>query len=259
MLLENGIKIEKQFDVFPGFQKKETETFDYISKDASRKIESCFHKLYKIINRNKLSLWKVFNDFDKKKGSLTLQDFSLLMKKLSGHHMEITDEEIRLGFDVIDEDSSNSIEFGELNKYYSKINGIPMTNNLPYEPMQVEPNYSPTNYGGGSPPPYPPPFNQQGSSNPFQQIGQAFMQGQGQPPSYGGYNNYPQPGFGGGGYPQNPIQNYPQNPNYNNNNGWGSTYQYPNQPPQPNQPYPNQYPPNQGNSPVNPFDFIRKG
>ena len=45
-----------------------------------------------------MTLWKVFNDFDKKKGSLTLDDFALLIKKLSGSHLEVTDEEIRLGF-----------------------------------------------------------------------------------------------------------------------------------------------------------------
>ncbi len=39
----------------------------------SEKIKNCFSKLNKIIIKNNLSLWKVFNDFDKKKGSLTRQ------------------------------------------------------------------------------------------------------------------------------------------------------------------------------------------
>lgn len=92
LLESNGIKLDKQFETMPRFERKETETFNYISKESSKKIESCFQKLYKIITRNKLSLWKVFNDFDKKKGSLTLQDFALLIKKLSGNHLEVTDE-----------------------------------------------------------------------------------------------------------------------------------------------------------------------
>ena len=116
----------------PRFHRQDTETFNYIPQEVSKKIESCFMKLYKIITRNKLSLWKVFNDFDKKKGSLTLEDFTLLIKKLSGSNMEVSDEEIRLGFEAIDEDNSRSIEFQELNKYYCKINGIPMSQTQGY-------------------------------------------------------------------------------------------------------------------------------
>jgi Ca2+-binding EF-hand superfamily protein len=53
----------------------------------------------------------VFNDFDKKKGSLTLAEFTLLLKKISNGSTDFTDEEIRGGFELIDEDNSNSIEF----------------------------------------------------------------------------------------------------------------------------------------------------
>lgn len=127
MLLENGIKLGKQFNTMPMFERKNTETFDRISYEASAKIQSCFQKLYKIVSRNKLSLWKVFSDFDKKKGSLTFEEFRLLVRKLSGSTIDIADEEIRSGFALIDEDNSNSIEFSELNKYYSKINGVPMS------------------------------------------------------------------------------------------------------------------------------------
>ena len=87
MLQSNGIKVDRQFSNMPRFQKKQTETFDLISNQTSQKLQNCFQKLYKIINRNKLSLWKVFNDFDKKKGSLTLNQFSLLIKKLSGSNI----------------------------------------------------------------------------------------------------------------------------------------------------------------------------
>jgi len=36
-----------------------------------------------------------------------------------------SEEDIRLIFDFLDQDKSNSIEFDELNSYYSKVNGIP--------------------------------------------------------------------------------------------------------------------------------------
>jgi hypothetical protein len=68
------------------------------------------------------------------------------MKKLSGNTIEISDEEIRLGFELIDEDNSMTIEFNELNNYYSKINGIPVAYNQPqYEPMQPELPFQPNN------------------------------------------------------------------------------------------------------------------
>jgi Ca2+-binding EF-hand superfamily protein len=143
LLLSNGIKLEAQFDVIPSFEKRSDgkETFQRISPEASRKITACFEKLYRIITRNGLTLWKVFNDFDKKKGSLTLSEFTLLLRKISSGTNDITEDEIRSGFELIDEDASNSIEFEELDKYYSKVNGIPQTappKKEKYEPMQIE-------------------------------------------------------------------------------------------------------------------------
>lgn len=82
-------------------------------------------------------MWKVFNDFDKKKGSLNLNEFSVLMKKICNNSIDITEEEIRNAFELIDEDGSNSIEFAELDKYYSKINGVLESGNQRYEPMQI--------------------------------------------------------------------------------------------------------------------------
>lgn len=265
----------------PRFERRETETFNYISKDASRKLESCFHKLYKIIARNKLTLWKVFNDFDKKKGSLTLPDFALLIKKLSGSSLEIQDEEIRLGFELIDEDSSNSIEFEELNKYYSKINGVPLSANLPYEPMQVEPqgpNQGQFSYGQPHQQPHQGQFSQgqfsqgqfnqgqfsQGQEvNPFHAIGQAYQQQGGfnqfaqnnnyQPNSQGGQGSYgqaPNNSFGGSQMGNGGNQSYPPNQSYPgypqntyNNQGFSSSGQ--------------QTPPPPGS--FNPLDFLRKG
>lgn len=40
------------------------------------------------------------------------------------------DSEISVIFDVIDQDKSKTVEFEELNYYYSKINGIPESVNL---------------------------------------------------------------------------------------------------------------------------------
>jgi len=74
MLIDNGIKLDSQFDVVPSFETGENgkETFNKISNETSNKIKNCFEKLYKIITKNNLTLWRVFNDFDKKKGSLCL-------------------------------------------------------------------------------------------------------------------------------------------------------------------------------------------
>ena len=94
ILTANGIKLESQFDVIPAFQRREdgNQSFKRLSKESSTKIKNCFEKLYKIITKNKLTLWKVFNDFDKKKGSLTLLEFSSLIKKISQNNMDISDE-----------------------------------------------------------------------------------------------------------------------------------------------------------------------
>jgi Ca2+-binding EF-hand superfamily protein len=72
------------------------------------KIQNCFQKLYGIINKNGLTLQRVFGEFDAKQGSLTLTQFALLVRKLCP---EISEEEIAAGFELIDEDGSDSIEF----------------------------------------------------------------------------------------------------------------------------------------------------
>jgi Ca2+-binding EF-hand superfamily protein len=68
-----------------------------------------FIKLHKVIERNKLTLQKVFSDFSKqRKGSLNFVEFRTMVQKMC---KEITDEEARLAFKVIDEDDSDSLEF----------------------------------------------------------------------------------------------------------------------------------------------------
>ena len=62
----------------------------------------------KIIVKSNLSLWKVFTDFDKKKGVLSLKDFTQLLKKLTANSTTISfsDDEIKKAFELIDEDGS---------------------------------------------------------------------------------------------------------------------------------------------------------
>jgi Ca2+-binding EF-hand superfamily protein len=77
---------------------------------------------------NNLTLWGVFNQFDEKKGSLNYQEFAGLLKKICGNSIEISQDEIKSGFDLIDEDGSGTISFNELDKYYSRVNGIHQMN-----------------------------------------------------------------------------------------------------------------------------------
>lgn len=44
-----------------------------------------------------------------------------MLQKMS---KEITDEEARLAFKMLDEDDSNSLEFEELNKHYKLVNQL---------------------------------------------------------------------------------------------------------------------------------------
>ncbi len=79
--------------------------------DTSNKIKSCFQKLFQVISRSHVTLWKVFNDFDQKKGSIDFKDFTLLLTKLGTGEVNFSEEELRSAFNIIDEDGSNTIEF----------------------------------------------------------------------------------------------------------------------------------------------------
>ena len=82
-----------------------------------------------------MTLQKVFNDFDKQKdGKLSENQFFKMMNKLD---KTMPNDEILEAFNLIDEDGSKTIEFDELNKYYSKVNGIPYSPTQKNEPMDI--------------------------------------------------------------------------------------------------------------------------
>lgn len=62
-----------------------------------------------MILKNNLTLQRVFSDFDKaKKGYLTLSEFKHMLQKLS---KDITDEDAKLAFHMMDDDQSDSLEY----------------------------------------------------------------------------------------------------------------------------------------------------
>jgi hypothetical protein len=90
----------------------------------------------RVVEDKQLLLFDVFNKFDKgKSGSLTREEFKRMLIRLSD---DLNDEEINGAFDLIDSDNSNSVEFEELNNYFSKVNGIPEHMNRPQNNVNVQ-------------------------------------------------------------------------------------------------------------------------
>lgn len=107
---------------------------------------------------------------------------------------DLSNDEINGAFDLIDSDNSNSIEFDEFNKYFSKVNGIPehmnrpqskndfeqpksfhrMFNQQAYQPVYQQP--PPMGYGYQGYPMYPP--NMYPPQQPQQQYGGGFIMNQ---------------------------------------------------------------------------------
>ena len=182
-----------------------------LTEKTENKIRQCFNKLFQILQQQNRILYDVFIKFDKEKsGSLDRMEFRRMLKQLS---QDIDNDEIDAAFDLIDEDKSNSIQFIELNKYFSKVNGIPEHLNRPSDPsMEIE---KPNNF-----------FQHilMQNSNHSSQQNQFQMGGYGNggyyqqhPPMYQGP---PPPIYGGFQQPQyqyNPYQNpyQQQNPFYN--------------------------------------------
>ena len=149
-----------------------------------------------------------------------------MLKQLS---QEIDNDQIDAAFDLIDEDKSNSVEFDELNSYFSKVNGIPQHLNKPQEKPVSSPSFFEkllNQFSGHNQPP-------QGGMNSY---GGGYYPQQGYPPqqAYGGYQQqhnpymqqqYPQqPGMMG-----NPIfnqlsqgMNQSNSQNGQGKNGWGN-------------------------------------
>ena len=75
-----------------------------------------------MIDKNNLSLRRVFNDFDKaRKGYLIFQQFKDMTQKLL---KEITDDDALVAFGLIDDDNSQTISFKEICRYYCQINNL---------------------------------------------------------------------------------------------------------------------------------------
>ena len=115
---------------------------------------------------------------------------------------ELHEEEINGAFDLIDTDNSNSISFEELNKYFSKVNGIPEhLNRHDEKKMDIE---------------QPKSFHRlfQQYSNPYQNQ-QPYGYQNYSPPPPGYYYSPPPPMYQQPQYPMQPQQPQ-QNPPYSN-------------------------------------------
>ena len=76
-----------------------------------------------ILIKKKLSLYQVFDVYDKEKaGELSFDQFAKIITKLDKMFEE---EELELIFNLVDTDKSKTIDFQELNIAYCKINGVP--------------------------------------------------------------------------------------------------------------------------------------
>ena len=62
-----------------------------------------------MIRKKGVSLYQIFNSFDKdKSGKMTFKEWKYMITRLS---KDFTDEELQDVFNIIDEDHSNTIEF----------------------------------------------------------------------------------------------------------------------------------------------------
>ena len=75
-----------------------------------------------MIEKNSLTLRKVFNDFDKsKKGYMVLKDFKEMAQKVV---KQITDDEALIAFRMIDYDGRDTISYPKLEKYFCLMNDL---------------------------------------------------------------------------------------------------------------------------------------
>ena len=110
-----------------------------MSSGLEIKVKNCFLKLHRILTSKNLTLYKTFYAYDTdKNGQLALDQFQKIIKRLD---TSFTDDEIRTIFQIIDNDHSQTIEFGELNSYYCKVNGIAEGLTLPKDYYFQKMNY----------------------------------------------------------------------------------------------------------------------
>lgn len=75
-----------------------------------------------MIQRNKLTLKRVFDDFDHAhKGYLVAEDFREMTQKMM---KEMTNEEAFMAFNMIDRNNSSTIDYNELSMYYNLFNQL---------------------------------------------------------------------------------------------------------------------------------------
>ena len=99
---------------------------EQISADMRSEVEgkliSFFKRLRKMIEKNKLSLQRIYNDFDRaKKGYLNYQQFKNMLQKIG---KQITEDDAIISFNILDDNHSKTIGYQELNRYYCLVNQI---------------------------------------------------------------------------------------------------------------------------------------
>ena len=120
---------------------------------------------------------------------------------------DIKDEEISAAFDHIDFKKTNKIDFEELNRYFSKVNGIPEHLNKPYDPngSNVAQGQSPAFFQQMYNPGYVPQYN----PYPYQLPAPYYQ-------PYPGMQGYYNPNPFGSPAPQQQQPQQPQPPPFNN-------------------------------------------
>ena len=124
-MAKHGIGLTSVWKSLPGVNHKNSlgEETAKMSEETEKKIRGCFVKLLRILQSKNMILEDAFTKFDKgKNGKLTRSEFKSMIFQVTS---ELGEEEINGAFDLIDTDNSNSLDFDELNKYFSKVNGIP--------------------------------------------------------------------------------------------------------------------------------------
>jgi calmodulin len=88
------------------------------------KIINAFNKLNQKMHKNGITLMQVFDAYDvNKDGGVTIKEFSRILKRLDD---SMSDEEIKMGFSLVDTDHSQEITFQEFMEYFCKCTGEPV-------------------------------------------------------------------------------------------------------------------------------------